>query len=99
MYDGYEIKPLHIMLPKTRVFVKSYDGQSKWMYLLIEDEELLEKYNNTWDKVSANIKREFNRKPVYYNIFLKTKIKSYGDEAIDFPNKEMLKKGSNYTCL
>ena len=69
------------------------------MYLLIEDEELLEKYNNTWDKVSANIKREFNREPVYYNIFFKTKIKSYGDEAIDFPNKEMIKKGCNYTCL
>ena len=88
-----------LLLPKTRVCVKSYDVQSKLMCFLIEDEDLLEKHNNTWDKVSANIKREFNREPVYYNIFLKTKVKSYEDEATDFPNKEMLKKGCNYTCL
>ena len=31
------------MLPKIRVYVKSYDGQTKWMYLLIEDDDLLEK--------------------------------------------------------
>ena len=88
-----------LLLPKTRVCVKSYDVQSKLMCFLIEDEDLLDKHNNTWDKVSANIKREFNREPVYYNIFLKTKVKSYGDEATDFPDKEMVKKSCNYTCL
>ena len=33
------------MLPKTSVYVKSYDRQTKWMYFLIEDDGLLEKYN------------------------------------------------------
>ena len=28
-------------------YVKSYDGQTKWMYFLIEDNDLLEKYNAT----------------------------------------------------
>ena len=27
----------------------SYDGQTKWMYFLIEDDNLLEKYNTIWD--------------------------------------------------
>ena len=39
---------------------KSYDGQAKWMYFLIEDDEFLEKYDTIWDKVSADIKQ--NRK-------------------------------------
>ena len=26
------------MLPKTNVYVKSYDGQTKWMYFLIEND-------------------------------------------------------------
>ena len=30
---------------------------------------------------------------------MKTKIKSYSDEAIDFHNKESPKTGSDYTCL
>ena len=38
------------------------------MYFLIEDDALLEKYNTIWDKVSADIKKEFDSVPVY-NIF------------------------------
>ena len=30
---------------------------------------------------------------------MKTKVKSYGDEATDFHGKEMPKAGSNHTCL
>ena len=44
------------MLPKTSAYVKIYDGQTKWMYFLIEDNELFEKYNTIWDKVSSDIK-------------------------------------------
>ena len=45
------------MLPKTSAYLKSYDIQSKWMYFLIEDDDLLEKYNTFWDKVSAETKK------------------------------------------
>ena len=45
------------MLPKTSTFVKGYDGQTKWTYFLIEDDELLEKYNTIWDRVSTDIKK------------------------------------------
>ena len=46
------------MLPKVKTYVKSYDGQTKWMYFLIEDDDLLEKCNTIWDKVSADIKKK-----------------------------------------
>ena len=29
------------MLPKTSAYVKSYNGQTKWMYFLLEDDDLL----------------------------------------------------------
>ena len=32
LYDNNKVKPLNIMLPKTSAYVKSYDGQIKWMY-------------------------------------------------------------------
>ena len=35
LYNDHKVKPLDIMLPKTRTFVKIYDGQTKWMYFLI----------------------------------------------------------------
>ena len=65
------------MLPKRSAYVKSYDGQTKWMYFLIEDDELLQKYNTIWDKVSAYVKKQFDSEPVYNKIFLKAKVKSY----------------------
>ena len=53
------------MLPETSTYVKSYDGQTKWMYFLIENDDLLEKYNTIWDKI-------------YMKIFLRIKVKSHG---------------------
>ena len=35
---------------------------------------------------------------VYNNLFLKTKIKSHGNEVTDFYTKEIPKVDSNYTC-
>ena len=52
LYNGNKIKPLNIMLLKISACVESYDGQTKWMYFVIEDDKLLEKYNTIWDKVS-----------------------------------------------
>ena len=53
------------------------------MYFLIENYDILEKYNTIWDKVSADIKKEFDSKPVYNENFLNKKIKSDGDEVAD----------------
>ena len=69
------------------------------MYFFIEDGDLLEKHNTIWDKVSADIKQKFDSEPVYNNIFLKTKIKSHGDEVSDFYDKKIPKVDSNHTCL
>ena len=55
------------------------------MYFLIEDDYLLEKYKTIWDKVSADIKKEFDNEPVCDKKYLKTKIKSHGNE--DFYDK------------
>ena len=57
LYNDYKVKPLHTMLPKMSAYVKSYDWQTKWMYFLIEDDDLMEKYNTIWDKVSTNIEK------------------------------------------
>ena len=93
------IKPLHIMFPKTSAYVKIYDGQTKGMYFLIENDELLEKYNSIWDKVSADIKKEFDSEPAYNKEFFKIKIKSHGDEVTEFFYKKIPEVDSNHTCV
>ena len=87
LYNDYKVKPLDILLPKINAYVKSYDGKTKWMYFLIEDVDLLEKKNSIWDKVSADVKKEFDSEPVYNKGFLKTKIKPHGDRVTGFHDK------------
>ena len=45
MDDDYKIKSLQIMFQKTSTNVKTYADETKLMYLLIEDDNLLKKYN------------------------------------------------------
>ena len=99
MYNNHKVKPLNIMLPETSAYVKTSDRRTKWMCFLIENDDLLEKYNTIWDKVSTDVKKEFDSEPVYDKNFLKIKIKTHGDEVTDFYDKEIPKVDSNYTCL
>ena len=86
MGDDYKVKPSSIILPKTSAYVKGHDDESKSMYFLIEDEQLLEKYIDIYNKVS---------KPIC--TFWKSKLKSYVDN--NFNDKNMPKVGCNYICL
>ena len=90
LYNNHKGKPLHIMLPTTTAYVKGYDRQTKWMYFLIEDDDVLEKYDTIWDKVGGDIKKEFDSEPVYNKNYLKTTIKSHGNEITDFYDKKLL---------
>ena len=61
----------------------------------IKDNQLLEKYNEIWDKFSHTIKKGFDKEPVYKEKHLKTKIKSYEGKVItNFNDDKMLKDGS-----
>ena len=69
------------------------------MHFLIEDDNLLEKYKTIWDKVIADMNKEFDSEPPYNKKIWKTKIKSYGDEVTDFFVKDIPKVDSNDTCF
>ena len=66
---------------------------------LIEDDELLQKYNTTWDKISADIKKDLESESPCKKIFSKTKIKPHDDKFTDFYGKEIPKADPNHICL
>ena len=63
LYEDYKIKPLDIM-PPTSAFVKSYDGLIKWMYFLIQDDNLLKNIILFGIKSAVILKKEFDSEPV-----------------------------------
>ena len=62
------------------------------MHFLIGNGDLLEKHNTIWNKVSADIKKEFDSKFVDSKTFFKNKIKSCDDEVTDLVDKTFLRQ-------
>lgn len=56
-------------------------------------------YNPIWDKISTNIKIEFDSKPVHNENFLETESESYNDKVAYFQDKEIPKAGYNHIYL
>ena len=67
------------------------------MYVfLIKDDELLEKYNKIWNKVSNSIKNGFDSEPVHHETYIRTKIKSYESQInTNFLDNGIPKEGSH----
>ena len=62
---------------------------------MIKDDQLFEKYNETWEKVKISIKEVFDSEPVYNEKYLNTKIKSYnGKINTSFHNNKIPKEVS-----
>ena len=80
------------MLPKTGAYAKSYDGQTKWIFLLIEDDDLLEKYSIILFGIKSVLipGQNFTENLSIVNFFWKPKKKkSQGDEVTDFYDKKI----------
>ena len=59
------------------------------MYFLTEYDGLLKTLNDIWNKISNSINKDFGSEPIHNKIFLKTKIKPYGERTTDFHDKEI----------
>ena len=57
--DAKRIRPLCILLRKISAYRRNFD-KTKCVSFLIKDEQLLEKYNEIWKKVSSITKKEFD---------------------------------------
>ena len=74
-YKDWKVIPLCVKLLQMSAHARNFD-ETRSMSFLIEDHELLEKYNIIWNKVSNSIKKDFDGKHVNNKKYLKTKIKS-----------------------
>ena len=83
LYNGNKVKASNIMLPKISSYV-----ETKWTYFLIDDDDLLKKYNTIWDQFSADEEKQLDSEHVCDKDFLKTKIKFHGDEVTYFCDKK-----------
>ena len=52
--DAKKIGPLYIFLPKISAYKRDFD-ETRYIFFLINDDELLKKHNEIWEKVKNTI--------------------------------------------
>ena len=81
-------------------YAKYFNKNNKYMNLLVNDKEILEKYNKIWNKIKSLIKKEFNSEPVYNDQYINTKIKIYNDGVYtNFQHNKIPKDNEYCVCL
>ena len=82
-------------------YVRKFEGNTA-MSFMINNMQLLKKYNQIWKKVEKFLKIEFDSKPVYGddNKYLKTKTKIFNDSVnTNFQSKKIPKEKVPCKCL
>ena len=72
----------------------------KNMSLLIEDDSVLVKYSDAWNKIKGIKSAKFHSNPVYDEKYIKAKVKKFnGVVNTNILGNEVSKEGVPYTCI
>ena len=53
--EGEIVKPLRIILPQISAYIKYFQNGGKNMSFLIKDVDVLDKYNEIWNKIKNTL--------------------------------------------
>ena len=70
------------------------------MSFLIKDDEVWDKYHETWCVIKNKLAIKFHSEPVYEYIYLKAKVREFdGITKTSFLGNDMPKENMHYTCI
>ena len=103
-FIGYQedeiVKPLCIILPQMTGYIKYFENGGKNMSFVIKDDDVLDKYNEIWDKIKETLSIKFHSMPVYDEKYIKAKVREFnGVIKTNFLGDEIPKESMHYTCI
>ena len=97
--EGEIVKPLCIILLQMSRYVKCFENGGKNTYFVIKDDDVLEKYNEIWDKIKTDLNIKFHGMAVYDEKYMKTKVREFNDVIkTNYLGDEIPKENVYYTC-
>ena len=73
--EGKIIKPLCIILPQMSGYIKYFESGGKNMSFMVKYDDVLDKYNEMWDKTKNKLNIKFHGTPVNDEKYIKVKVK------------------------
>ena len=81
-------------------YIKYFENGGKNMSVLINDDEVWEKYNKFWDLIKNKPSIRFHSKPTYDQRYLKAKVRKFdGVIKTNFLGNDTPKENMHYTCI
>ena len=98
--EGKIVKPLCIILAQMSGYIKYFENGGKSMSFLIIDDDMLDKYNEIWNKIKKDLNIKLHIMPVYDEIYIKAKVREFNSVIkINFSGYEIPKENVHYTCI
>ena len=98
--EGEIVKPLCIILPQMTGYIKYFENGGKNMSFVIKDDDVLDKYNEIWDKIKETLSIKFHSMPVYDEKYIKAKVREFnGVIKTNFLGDKIPKESMHYTCI
>ena len=82
------------------VYIKCFENGGKNMSFIIKDDDVLDKYNEIWNKITKTLNIKFHSMPVYDNKYIKAIVRKFnGVIKTNFLGDEIPKESMDYTCI
>ena len=89
-----------MILPQMRGYINYLENGGKDMSFMIKNDDVLDKYNEIWSKFKNTLNIKFHSMPVYYEKYIKTKVREFnGVIKTNFLGDEIPKENVYYTCI
>ena len=104
-YNDNTISPLQLFLPKMTGYLNIFKDGTRKISFFTNNDEFLERYTATWEKISNLVNKKFDSDPIYNNKYINTKIRSYNNDIItnfrniDNKNNKLPERNKPYKCI
>ena len=73
--EGEIVQPFCLILPQMVGYIKYFENDSKNMFFMIKNDDVLDKYNEIWNKIKIKLNMKFQCMPVYDEKHIKAKVR------------------------
>ena len=98
--EGKIVKLLYIILLQTTGYIRCFENWGENISFVIKDDDVLDKYKETWNKVKETLSIKFLSMPVYYEQYINAKVREFnGVIKTNFLGDEVPKQNEPYTWI
>ena len=98
--EGEIVTLLCIILPQMTGYIKYFENGRKNMSFMVKNDDVLDKYNEIWNKIKERLSIKFHSTPVYDEKDIKAKVREFnGVIKTNFLGDEIPKENVHYTCI